>query len=325
MNPRYPVFVPTKGRWESRYTIRALEKIGVPFRAVVEAQEFDSYAAVVDPAKLLVLPHRDKGLVVTRNWIWDYAAQLGVKRFWTFDDNIQGFYRLNHNLKVPVGDGTILAVMEDFTERYTNVSVSGMNYFMFAKRKCELPPFYLNTRVYSNMLIETEARDPRGDLYRNEGFYNDDTDLCLRMLKDGRCTVLFNAFLIGKSVTMSVKGGMTSHYQKLGGAIDPKWVALAQEVRARGLYQKPADAVPDPERLTDGRWRMAAELAAKHPDVTRITRKWGRWQHHVDYSRFQRNRLEPVPGLRIDPATNDYGMKLIESEEFTAKSQKAGG
>lgn len=274
MNPRYPVYVPTKGRWESRLTIKALTRIGVPFRAVVEPQEFDAYAAVVGEDNLLVLPHRDRGLVVTRNWIWDHALASGTPRFWTIDDNIKGFYRFNRNLKVPVRDGAIFAAAEDFVERYANVPVAGFQYFMFVKRKTILPPFLVNTRVYSNMLIEADARDPRGKPYRNEGFYNDDTDLCLRMLKDGYCTILFNAFLAEKSVTMSVPGGMTPHYQD------------------------------------DGRWKMAEELRRKHPDVTKITRKWGRWQHQVDYRPFKGNKLIRKPGVAIDPAPNEYGMTL---------------
>lgn len=287
MNYRYPIFIPTKGRWESRWTIRSFENIGIPYKAVVEPQEFDKYAAVVKPDNILVLPHRDKGLVVTRNWIWDYARDLGAKRFWTFDDNIGvslkqgvcGIFRFNNNLKVPVADGLCLSVMEDFVERYENVPVAGMNYFMFASRKSAPPPFYLNTRVYSNMLIETDARDPKGKPYRNEGFYNDDTDLCLRMLKDGFCTILFNSFLIYKLTTMSVKGGMTSHYQD------------------------------------DGRWKMAEELRQKHPDVTTITRKWGRWQHQVDYRPFKKNRLIRKPGVEIPEGVNDYGMRLVHLDK----------
>jgi hypothetical protein len=275
MNPRYPVFVPTKGRWESRLTIKALEKIGVPYKAVVEAQEYDNYAAVIDPANILVLPHRDKGLVVTRNWIWDYALSLGLRRFWTMDDNIKAFFRLNHNLKVPFASGTPLYAMEDFVERYTNVPIAGMNYFMFVSRKSAVPPFTQNTRVYSNMLIETDYRNPNGHPYRNEGFYNDDTDLCLRILKDGNCTILFNAFLIEKSITMTVKGGMTPHYQG------------------------------------DGRLRMAQELQRKHPDVTKITRKWGRWQHQVDYRPFKNNQLVRKPGIEIPTEPNEYGMRLV--------------
>jgi hypothetical protein len=287
VNPRYPIYVPTKGRWETRHTIKALDRIGVPYRAVVEAQEYDAYASVMDRRRLLVLPHRDKGLVVTRNWIWDHALASGTSRFWTMDDNIQGFYRLNRNLKTPVADGTILRVIEDFVERYENVPVAGMNYFMFASRKTVVPAFYLNTRVYSNMLIQTDVRDPRGKPYRNEGFYNDDTDLCLRMLKDGWCTVLFNAFLIFKSTTMTVKGGMTPYY-------------LKQQENAG--------------READGRWRMADELRRKHPDVTGITRKWGRWQHQVNYElfKFRANKLRLKPGVVVSPGVDNYGMVLEE-------------
>jgi hypothetical protein len=282
MNPRYPIFVPTKGRFESCLTIRALDKIGVPYKAVIEAQEVDSYVgAGVKRENILVLPHRDKGLVVTRNWIWDYAASLGLNRFWTIDDNIRAFYRLNQNLKTPVASGTMLCAIEDFVERYENIPIAGMNYFMFASRKVKMPPFYRNTRIYSNMLIKTDAP------YRNEGFYNDDTDLCLRVLKDGWCTILFNSFLIEKSVTMTVKGGMTPHYQG------------------------------------DGRLKMAKELEAKHPDVTKVIWKWGRWQHQVDYSSFRNNRLILKENAVIPEGINNYGMTLQIDEEKDLNLEEA--
>ena len=47
--------------------------------------------------------------------------------------------------------------------------------------------------------------------YGWRGRYNEDTDLSLRALKDGWCTVLFNAFLIGKVTTMRMKGGNTDN------------------------------------------------------------------------------------------------------------------
>ena len=100
MNPSYPVFVPTKGRYKTPYTITALSRMGVPFKAVVESQEYDEYAEVVGEKNLIVLPHQNKGLTVTRNWIWDYAQhELGAEYFWTFDDNIRDFYRLHKNMK----------------------------------------------------------------------------------------------------------------------------------------------------------------------------------------------------------------------------------
>jgi len=277
MNPKYPVFVPSKGRWQSRLTFLALDKIGVPYTAFVEPQEFDQYAAVIPPARIHTLPHSDKGLVVTRNYIWDYATKLGLERYWTMDDNITCFYRLNNNLRLRVKTGAILRAIEEFVERYENVPIAGMQYYMFVPDKAKWTPLRLNTRVYSNMLIQTDARSPKGEPYRFEGFYNDDTNLCLRVLKDGYCTMLFQAFMIRKRATMLIPGGMTPYYQG------------------------------------DGRLKMAMELQAAHPDVTKITRKWGRWQHQVDYRPFKSNRLKLRPGVVIPEGNNEFGMKLVQN------------
>ena len=270
---KYPIFIPSKGRHDTRLTVKSFDEIGIPYTVFVEAQEFDSYAAVIDPSRLHVLPHSNKGLVVTRNYIWDYAQSINTPHFWTFDDNIDGFYRFNRGKRIKMSDGAFLSAIEDFHERYENLAISGMHYYMFGVTeltRCIDKPLLFNTRVYSNMLIRTDIP------YRNEGFYNDDTDLCLRVLKDGWCTALFYAFLIRKEPTMTISGGMTPHYQG------------------------------------DGRFKMAYELYQKHPDVVTITRKWGRWQHQVDYRPFRNNRLIRKPGVEIPEGPNEYGMKLVK-------------
>lgn len=272
--PRWPIFIPSKGRAATPLTARALDAIGVPYTIVVQPQEAEQYGGVGLQGDVLLLPAGLDGLVPTRNWIWDHAASLGVEKFWTMDDNIDGFYRLNRNLKTPVADGMIFRVIEDFTSRFENVPVAGMQYFMFAPRKAKLPPFHLNTRVYSNMLIDTFAKDSQGRPWRNVGVLNDDTDLCLRMLKDGWCTILFNAFLAYKMTTMTVAGGMTPQYQD------------------------------------DGRLKMAQELRERHPDVTQIAWKWNRWQHHVDYQPFAGNALRPRPGVEAPRGVDNRGMVL---------------
>ncbi len=281
--PRYPIYIPTKGRHESLITIKALGKINVPYIAVVEPQERDLYVEAGVPAeRILVTPHRDRGLVATRNWIWDHARDRGLKRFWTMDDNIRAFFRLNRNTKFKLGDGTFLRIIEDFTERYENVVISGMHYHMFMPKKRKWPPIYVNHRVYSNMLIATDYRDPSGKPYRNEGFYNDDTDLNLRVLKDGNCTLLFNAFLAQKQATMTVKGGMMPYYQR------------------------------SDQKELDGRYRASHELYMKHPDVVKIIRCWGRWHHYIDYKRFSVNKLRLRPGLDIADGVDEYGMQLVQ-------------
>lgn len=272
MNPSYPIFVPTKGRYDSLLTIKALEAIKVPYTAVIEKQEYANYAAVMDKRKLLVLPHQNQGLTITRNWIWDYAQnELKAPYFWTMDDNIRGFYRLNRNMKYRVDSGTFLKIMEDFAERYTNLYISGMQYEMLVSRKKKHNPVILNTRVYSNMLIKTDIP------FRNVTFYNDDTDLCLRVLKAGYCTLLFCAFLADKIQTMVVKGGMTDYYKK-----------------------------------TNERKQFAEELQRAHPDVVEVVWKYNRWHHKVDYSPFKRNKLILKPGIEIPAGVNEYGMKLVK-------------
>jgi hypothetical protein len=67
---------------------------------------------------------------------------------------------------------------------------------------------------------------------------------------------------------------------------------------------------------------MAEELRAKHPDVTTIVWKWGRWQHQVDYRPFRRNRLKRTPEFEAVasslPLVNQYGMAI---EERTGKGE----
>lgn len=271
MNPQYPVYIISKGRWETRLTAKSLEKLGMPYSIVVEPQEREEYANVIDADKILVLPFSNlgQGSIPARNWVWEHAIGTGAARHWILDDNIDGFYRLNYNLKTPVADGTIFRVAEEFVERYENVAEAGFNYFMFASRKTKIPPLYLNTRIYSCILL-------RNDLpFRWRGRYNEDTDLSLRILKAGHCTVLFNAFLAMKQTTMTMKGGNSDE-----------------------LYKE------------DGRLKMAESLVEQHPDVARVSVKWDRYQYHVDYSQFRFNKLRKKVGLEIPPGVNNYGMVL---------------
>lgn len=277
MNPRYPLYVISKGRADSRLTVRALEAMRVLHRVVIEPQEYDAYAAVMDPAKLLVLPFSNlgQGSIPARNWVWEHSISEGHARHWVIDDNIQHWARLHQHVKARLADGAAFAAMEDFVDRYTNVVMAGPNYREFAKQRQAIPPFYLNDRVYSCILLANDVP------HRWRGRYNEDTDLSLRFLKDGYCTVLFNAFLAAKQATMTMRGGNTESLYKL-------------------------------DNGQDGRLLMAQSLQQQHPDVVKITRKWGRWQHQVDYRPFKANRLIRKPGVVIPTEPNEYGMRLVQ-------------
>ena len=46
MNPRYPVYIVSKGRYETRLTAKHLLRMGVPFSIVIEPQEYNIQARV---------------------------------------------------------------------------------------------------------------------------------------------------------------------------------------------------------------------------------------------------------------------------------------
>jgi hypothetical protein len=286
MLPRYPVYIVSKGRWKNRLTSKALNTMGVPYKIVVEKDQLPMYQAEVGADRCLVLPQRyldeydtcddlgdskSKGPGAARNFVWDHATELGSKRHWVMDDNLDAFHRLNRNIKRESDTPAIFAAMEDFVDRYENVPVAGPNYYSFVKASDGVPAFVINTRIYSCLLIQNDAP------YRWRGRYNEDTDLSLRVLKDGLCTIQFNAFLQGKVTTQRMKGGNTDEFYALEG--------------------------------TKAKSQMLADL---HPDVAKVVWRFNRWHHHVDYKPFSKNRLIKRDDVVASKKINNYGMELVD-------------
>lgn len=288
-NPQFPIYIPSKGRAESRLTIKALESMGVPYRVVVEGQEYKDYAKAVDKKNILVLDKQyqrdyetcdDLGLTkpagagAVRNFAWDHSISEGHKFHWVMDDNIKFFRRYNRNQRIKVTSGVCFKIMEDFVLRYKNVAMAGPNYTFFVTDKgaSERAPFVLNTKVYSCNLIRNDVP------FRWRGRLNEDVILSLDMLKAKWCTIQFNVFLQEKAATQTVKGGNTEAF-----------------------YSK------------DGTLPKSQMLVAVHPDCSRVTWRYGRWHHFVDYTKFKReNKLIRVDDYEYSNDTNNYGLELIK-------------
>jgi hypothetical protein len=268
---KYPIYVISKGRYERPLTCRALDKMGVDYRLVIEPQEEELYDSAGITGSISVLPFSNlgKGSIPARNWVWEHSKSKGHKRHWILDDNIEQFNRMNRNLQVRCNSSAIFRAAEDFVDRYKNVAIAGFEYDFFAKSRVKWNPFRLNTRIYSTLLIDNAIN------HRWRGKYNEDTDLSLRVLKDGFCTVLFLAFLQQKTQSMKMGGGNEEIYAE-----------------------------------TDQRLEFAKSLQVQHPDVVKITKKFGRWHHHVDYRDFKRNKLQRKPSKTPCRGVNNYGMVL---------------
>ena len=119
MNPKYPVYIVSKGRWKSRLTSKVLEKMKVPYKIVIEPQEFKKYSKVIDKEKILILPFKNlgQGSIPARNWIWEYSIKQGVKRHWILDDNIRYFLRIVKNKYYHVLNGVTFKIIEDWARK----------------------------------------------------------------------------------------------------------------------------------------------------------------------------------------------------------------
>ncbi len=182
------------------------------------------------------------------------------------------------NKRVRVGSGAIFRAAEDFVDRYENIPISGFQYRFFIAPNEKCPPYVKNTRIYSCLLIDNKCK------HKWRGRYNEDTDICLRVLKDGDCTIEFNAFLQDKSATQTVKGGNSAEF-----------------------YDK------------EGTINKSQMLVDMHPDVASLVWKYGRCHHYVNYSSFKKNKLRLKGGIVLPTESNEYGMKLVKLDKIIIK------
>jgi hypothetical protein len=292
IQPQYPIYVITKGRWKKTFTIDTLEDMGVDFYICVEPKEYDDYCSNpnIDKNKILILPEnfseQGNGAVPVRNWVWEHSVQQGHEKHWQLDDNISWFYRWNNNKQLKVRDGVFFKIMEDFSDRYENLGMVSCQYKSFIPGiDTGREEFILNTRAYSCILINSELLDERLE-ERWRGRYNDDTDLSLRVLSTGDlCIVNFNSLLSGKQTSGSMKGGMAEIYDN----------------HSHNGYMLKFNALKD-------KWGDIIKLTNKrHKD--------GRPHHIVEYTKLFKQKLKLKEGVELTPKVNDYNMILVEQKK----------
>lgn len=271
---KYPIYIISKSRYENPLTVRAMDNCGIDYKIVVEPSEYDFYKKNICESRIIVLPSDfsklNLGSTPVRNWVWEHSISLGFDKHWVVDDNIFKFMRLNNNKRIQCKSNKFFRILEDFTDRYENVGLSGFNYQNFAHDRVEMQPFKINTRVYSCILIKNDLP------FRWRGKYNEDTDLSINVLKNGLCTILLNALLIDKTGTGRNRGGNEDIYNQ-----------------------------------TNKRKEFAEQLVNFHPDIAKVSWKFNRWHHQVDYSVFNQ-KLIKKHNIIFKDKVNNYGMKLIK-------------
>ena len=285
-NPQFPIYIPSKSRSDEAPLPRYFDRIGVPFKLVVEEHQYESYRQFFTEEQILILDpqfqkdyetlddvgeEKSKGAGPARNFAWDHAIKAGFDWHWVMDDNICYMSRATDNTRMPVSDGTVIAAMEDFTLRYKNVAMSGPRYENMQHVRRGRGPFQTGSRIYSCNFIRNSLP------YRWRGRYNEDTDLSIMCLKGGWTTIEFNAFLQRKLATQVMKGGNTEAF-------------YAEE----------------------GTFLKSQMLVQTHPDVARLMKRYGRWHHWVNYDKWRKRPLIKDPSYK-PPEKNPYTQfKLVD-------------
>ena len=275
MLPKYPIYIPSKGRADRLKTAKVFDADGVPYTVVVEPSQVEAYTRAGYGGKLLVLPENSKGLVYARNWITDHSRAAGEVRHWQIDDDIKSIYRVANGHRIKCDSGAAFRASEDFADRYENVALLSLNSMFFVPvsrghTQFKWPPFLLNHRCYTDILflnaLQNRWRPPN----------NEDADMTLQVLADGWCTVLINAFLINTETTMTQKGGQTEAF------------------------------------MAGARLQMVKALERRWPGVVKVGRRFGHPQHFIkdNWAGFD-TKLKLKPGIDLaSMKPNEYGLKL---------------
>lgn len=288
MNPRYPVYIISRSRWHHarRLTNRALVKMRVPHFMVVEADQVEEYRAVVDHdyTTLLVLDPAYKDAYDTCDEFGTTRPTgSGPARNFVWDHAVASGAKRHW-----IMDDNIRAFYRRHKaiRRYVadGAILRAMEDFVDRYENVALAGphykmFVADGYKYAPIILNTRIYSClliRNDLpVRWRGRYNEDTILSLDLLKAGWCTIQFAAFMQDKMHTQAMSGGNTDE-----------------------LYK-------------DGTKEKSEMLVREHPDVARITWRYNRIHHHVDYRPFRANRLRRRSDVVIPEGVNEYGMRLL--------------
>ena len=282
---KYPIYILSKGRWEKRFTVNALNEMNVDFKICVEPKEYDNYVKYVDKHNILKLPEnfseQNKGGIPVRNWIWQHAVDNGHSKHWIIDDNIAGFYRWELNTQKKVKNPLFFRILEDYADQFDNVYLSSPQSYCFVpKNSRQHKGILINSRCYSCILIDHRLDNILEERWR--GRYNEDTDLTLRVLSKGYCTLLYQHYLIDKLTSGKVKGGNTDTIYDGG---------------SHKGYQAKYD-----------------ELKNNWPDIVKLKNNShvdGRPHHHINYTKLFKQKL-----ILKNEIKNDYGIIFEKPDEI---------
>lgn len=204
----FNIYIPSKGRANRCFTAICLKANGIPFKIVVEPQDYEDYLKEYSKEELVTLDANNKGLSYSRNFIKRYSLSKGEERHWQLDDDISYFVKRENDKNSKINPINIFNEIEEDTLKYKNVKVSGLRDVVFAwTQKVDRS---VNKLIASAFLVENDTTINWSDNMI------EDIDYCIQVLERGYCTLIYNRLAYQKKPNNKDLGGQAGfNYERL--------------------------------------------------------------------------------------------------------------
>jgi hypothetical protein len=233
--PRYPIYIPSRGRAGVAPLPDLLTAAGLPYRLAVDPPDVAAYTARYGAAAVLPLPPAGVGSIyAAREAIRTAAAAGPAARHWQLDDDIHQFLTWVDGRRVPCDAATALRTVEDFADQYANVAIAGPAFSLWA--------FHPRTALRVNGPVVCALLIDHALPLHFRGPCSEDLDFNLQALASGRCTVVLQTVQFVVLGTMTQPGGMRPVYSHADGRLrlvrdlQRRWPGV---VRTRRVYGQP--------------------------------------------------------------------------------------
>lgn len=266
--PKFPIYIISKGRYEKTLTADNLERSGLDYLIAVEPQEYELYVKKLGVKRVLKLPFSNLGLgsYPARNYCWEHAKAYGYKYHWLFDDNILFWMKWINGKRLRIDNikDALIYVESQVNNGFDILGFEEPNFVQKIPKK----PFKYNCHIYSAMLIKNSLP------YRWRLKYNEDVDLCLQVLHNGGNTASCIYYMANKvSTADKMKGGNQTE-----------------------LYQG---------NKAEKNLLKAKMLESVWPQYVKTVIRFNRHHHLIDWKQFKKGRQYQLVNLKNRQLTDD--------------------
>ena len=205
------IFIPTYGRHDRQHTFNHLPP-SVQGRTLLVVQDREKHLYEDFPAEILVLPKKIKTISPARQWIMEYARDVGFKKICMLDDDLRfDFRRMDDRGKFVVANSAQIVAMFKRIERSLN------DYAHVGVLAREGGNRVLKREVEATRMMRVLAYDV--PLFHNEGIKFDrlplqeDFDVTLQLLRKGYPNLVLCEWVQGQG-SSNADGGC-SHFRTI--------------------------------------------------------------------------------------------------------------